>query len=101
MATSYAQQVSFRGRNDNQDLNSTTWTYLETQNWSQAVNTVFRVRFQVEEINNKTEVIQGQLEASLNGGGYFSISTVSTIVQGVASAYTINDVAVTPKQLTG
>lgn len=104
MATTYGNQFAFRGRDDDVALNSTTWTYTQNNGWTQNVDETFRIRLGAEETNGKNFTGIGQIEARLyttSWGSWFDVTTSSSILRAVASAYSIDDVAITPDQLTG
>ena len=64
MTSSVTIQTNFRGRDDSQTLNSTTFTHALNTNWSQAVDTNFRIRIEVEEQNARNAAV-GALEYNL------------------------------------
>lgn len=104
MTSANINQFAFRSRDDDQALNSTTWTRGQGVDWTQIVDTTFRLRLGIEETNNKNATGFGQIEAryySGSWGSWFDVTTSSTILRAVASTYSINDVAITPSQLTG
>lgn len=88
MTSKYTDQVGFRFHaNDSVGLNTDgDWLANQNVNGSMDVDTTFRVRFEVEEQNNKNTVVQGQLEAKLNTGSWFSVGAATSIVKAVASA---------------
>jgi hypothetical protein len=86
MATAYCTQLHFRGRDDSQILNSSTFTYGLDTNWSQKVDEVFRVRFEAEEQNSKNFTVGGQLQYSYKGGAWNSVTTISSYIKAVNSA---------------
>jgi hypothetical protein len=76
----------FRARDDNVTLNSGTWTYATNTDFSQPVDTTFRIRFQVGEVNAVDATWDGTLEANLNSGGWQDVTTSSTVVKAVVSS---------------
>jgi len=101
MTTSYTSQVGFRGRSgDTVTLNdNTTWAANQNTNWSQDVDTTFRIRLEVEEQNNKSQVIAGTIEYRLNGGSWVQVTTTSSVLKAVASSQ-FNDGDATTNVLT-
>ena len=62
-------QASFRGRDDSQTLNSSTFTYALNTDWNQDEDTVFRCRYLIQEtaggdtgVHNVTVICQLALE---------------------------------------
>ena len=80
MTSSITVQTNFRGRDDSQTLNSTTFTYNLNTNWSQAVSTNFRIRIEVEEQNSRAASV-GALEYNRNSAGWVAVSNASSIVK--------------------
>jgi hypothetical protein len=94
-------QAGFRGRND--DGNETTATFKAAQNvnWTQQVDTNFRVRFLMQNagttaLNN----LVAQLEFTLNGGASTNVTGASTVVRATASP-NLADAANLTQQLSG
>jgi hypothetical protein len=69
--------------------------------WSQDADVTFRVRFAVEEDAGGTGTVSGQLEASLNGGAFFNVTTTSTIVKAVASSQYAHDATTSDLNIGG
>ena len=93
-------QKAYRGRND--DGNETTATWKATQNttWSQAINTNFRVRFEVQE----TAACAGankvwQVQYNRGGAGWVNVSATSNVIRSSASP-NLADAANLTDQLT-
>ena len=80
MTSAITVQTNFRGRDDSQTINSTTFTYNLNTNWSQAVDTNFRIRIEAEEQNSRNAAI-GALEYNRNSAGWVAVSSVSSIVK--------------------
>lgn len=78
-------QAHYRGRSDSQGLNATSFDQPIDTGWSQEVGKTFRVRFEVEETAGLDDQIPGALEANLNGGSWFNVTTVSGTVYGSPS----------------
>jgi hypothetical protein len=80
-------QLHFRGRGDTVALNTDTWDHLLDTDWTQDVDTTFRVRFEVEEtagaISDNT--LAPQLEYNLAGAGWNAVTTTSSVVKAVVS----------------
>jgi len=95
MTSTYCTLTAYRGRDDTQTLNSTTFNYNQNTNWSQAVNVVFRIRMETEEQNNKLFQNYGYIELSWNGGAWNQITTSSSIVRAVASSQFTDGAATT------
>jgi hypothetical protein len=85
-------QVAFRGRNDDGSETLATWKATQNSNWSQAVDTNFRVRFEVQETagcakNNVTPVVQ----CNKNGAGWFLVNGIGAAVVSALSTHYAND----------
>lgn len=77
-------QRHYRGRGDAHPLNSPIFTYEPNSGWSQQTERTFRVRFEV----GGTGDVDGQLEARLNGGSWFSVTPTSgTVVAALSSHF--------------
>jgi hypothetical protein len=77
-----SDQTDFRAREDSGNEATPTWIAAANTNWSQLVDTDFRVRFVIAETAGATtpEAITADLFYSLNGGSYAAV-TASTPVQ--------------------
>lgn len=104
--TAVLAQDAFRGRND--DGNETTATYkgsgADNENWSQAVDVNFRIRFHVQVTNacaaaNKTFQLQYALDTGSGYGAYTSVNASSSVVRSSASP-NLADAANTTDQMT-
>lgn len=94
-------QVTFRGRND--DGNETTATWIATQgtDWTQAVDTNFRIRFEIQEGANCAGSNKvWRLQYNLAGAGWVDGSASSIVVRASASP-NLADAANLTNQLTG
>ena len=94
-------QVTFRGRNDDGNETTATWKDVAGADWTQRVDTNFRVRFVIQEGaacagNNKV----WRLQYNLAGAGYVDCSASSSVVRASASA-NLADGAATTDQLGG
>lgn len=69
-------QAHFRGRMDSGELNSTGFAHPVDVGWTQRADEVFRVRFEVE----GTGTLGGTLEAKVNAGSWFPVTTTSGTV---------------------
>lgn len=93
-------QTAFRFRNDDGSETAATWKAAENTNVaSQATGTNFRVRLEVVENAGGTGSAGGQLQVSLNGGTFQSVTSSSTVVKAVTSA-NVTDGTATTNQLT-
>lgn len=97
MAT--VNQNHYRGRNDDGTETTATWIAAEDTVFSQAVNTTFRLRvkYNVVPIGNLT--FADQLQYNLNGAGWNSITTSSSVIKAVTSS-NVTNATVTTEQLT-
>lgn len=103
MTATYCVFTSYRGRDDDTvTLNdNTTWAALINTGWNQAVNTVFRIRMETEEQNNKLFQNNGTIEYRWNNSATWNqVTTSSSIVKAVASSQ-FADTAATTDVLTG
>lgn len=93
-------QDSFRGRNDDGNETGASWkTGSPNQNWTQAVDENFRVRFLVQNTNSKVGYNQSfRVQCNYNGGGWFDVTAESSILRASASDY-LTDGADTTQQL--
>lgn len=94
-------QRTFRGRNDDGNETTATWKATAGTNWTQAVNTNFRVRFDMQEgaACGKNNVVW-RLQYNLAAAGWVDCSAISSVVRASASA-NFTDGAATTNQLTG
>lgn len=94
-------QHDFRGRNDDGNETTATWKANQNVDWTQAVDTNFRIRFQIQEGaacagNNKVWRMQYNLAAA----GWVDCSAASIVVRASASP-NLADAANLTDQLTG
>lgn len=94
-------QNAFRGREDDGNETTANWKDVQNANWTQAVDTNFRVRFQIQEGaacagNNKV----WRLQYNLASAGWVDCSATSSVVRASASG-NFTDGAATTDQLTG
>lgn len=80
-------QAHFRGRGDHEALNSATFDYDPDTSWTQQTGKPFRVRFEVQETSGSADTIGGTLEASVDGGAYFPVTTTSGTVTAAYSEH--------------
>lgn len=75
------RQDAFRARENSGNEATPTWIALANTNWSQDVDTSFRVRFVIQEVANATnpESINSLLQFSLNGGAYTTIDGTTAV----------------------
>ena len=103
MTTPLLDQDSFRGRNDDGSETGATWKAAVNVDWTQDVDEIFRVRFLIQETaggpaNNAT----GRPQYNLNGAGWNTITTTSSVVKSVGSAntsWTLTDEDETTQQI--
>ena len=93
-------QATFRGRNDDGNETTATWKATQGTDWSQAVNTNFRVRFEIQETagcagNNKS----WQVQYNRNSAGWVNVTATSSVVRSFASP-NLADAANLTDQLT-
>lgn len=103
MTSKYTNQVAFRGRNDSHTLNDTSFEYNQNANFSYPVDTVLRVRLEVEETNSKNSSESGQLEYrhyTTSWSGWSNVTGSSSVIQG-ASSGSFSDDDSTTNVLTG
>ena len=75
----------FRGRNDDGDETTATWKAAEDTNWTQQVDTNFRVRFKVQNDTSAINNLDVLLQYSLNGGAFTAVSATSSVIRSSAS----------------
>jgi hypothetical protein len=87
------QQSSFRGRNDTQTLNSTTFTYALDTDWDQLVDDVFRVRYLIQEINGGSKNnVAFKLQYNWSGSpGWNDVSGTSPLQWAASGQYADQD----------
>lgn len=95
-----ATQVSFRGRNDDGNETTATWKANQDVNWTQQVDTNFRVRFLVQNATSAINNLDVLIQYQLNGGGWNAVSGSSNVVRSSASP-NLADQANLTQQLTG
>ena len=99
MTSAYVTQDAFRGRNDDGSESAASWIDLLNYDWTQPVDTTFRLRFNITESNGKNITGENTIYASYNGGTYFEVGTATSYVKLVPSSYVADD-ALTTQQLT-
>lgn len=94
-------QNAFRGRNDDGNETTATWKAVQNTNWTQLVDTNFRVRFQAQEgaACAKNNVVW-RLQYNKNAAGWVVVSAASSVVRSSASP-NLADAANLTDQLTG
>lgn len=101
VATATLTQTTFRGRNDDGSETTATWKATAGTDWTQLVDTNFRVRFNISDsVAAATQNTAFILRYSLNGGAYTAVSASSSVVRAFASA-NVTDGAATTEQLAG
>lgn len=94
-------QVTFRGRNDDGNETTATWKAAQNANWTQAVDTNFRIRFEIQEGANCAGSNKvWRLQYNLASAGWVSVSSSSIVVRASASP-NLADAADLTDQLTG
>jgi hypothetical protein len=91
-ATYAFTQTVYRGRDDDQTLNSATFDHALNSSWEQLVDVNFRIRFEVAETGGAAK--SGALFAlyvDINGGGYNEISPVEAVNYASSGQYTNGD----------
>lgn len=79
-------QKQFRFRDDDGDEAGAGWRQDVNVDDTQSIDTVYRVRFTIEETAGFAgDNISFRIERQVNGGGYSNVSAISTVVQTVAS----------------
>lgn len=83
-------QITFRGRNDDGSESGATWKDVQGNDWSQLVGTNFRIRFLIDETNNRAwNNYNWTVYVSRNGGAYSAIN--GTYVNFADSDYYTED----------
>lgn len=83
-------QDSFRGYNDGTEAGSVAIA-AENANFSQALDTVFQMRFHLHEITNGVDAIGWQLQYNLASAGWNDVNASSLVVRSAASAFLTED----------
>lgn len=100
-ATAVLTQTTFRGRNDDGSETTATWKATAGTDWTQPVDTNFRIRFNINASTAAPSSPQAfKFMYSHNGGAYAPIATASSVVRPSASA-NFADAALTTEQLAG
>ena len=99
--TAAFNQVAFRGRADDAGETDSTWLANQNVDWTQDVDEIFRVRFEVQETAGCAagNLNNAQLQYNLGGAGWVSVTGTSNVVQSVASP-NLADGSTTTDQLT-
>jgi hypothetical protein len=93
-------QSGFRGRNDDVTLTTNTWTHALNTNWTQNVDTNFRVRFSVL-CEGMAASITPQLQYDLNNSGTWNNVTGTSSVVRASLSTLFNDDAGTTQLISG
>jgi len=94
-------QNAWWGRNDNGTETTATFKGAQGSNWTQDVDTKFRIRFRIQETAGGAAANRiFQLQRNLAGGGWVDVTGSSLVVQSVDST-TVADAATTTTQMTG
>lgn len=97
MATATFDQDAFRARNDDGDEATATWIAAANTDWTQAVDTNFRVRFLIQVAGANINSVQFQLQYNLNAAGWLDVNASSSVV--ISSAGQLVDGGDTTQQL--
>jgi len=101
MLTANIVQEAFRARNDDGSETTATWIAAANTDWTQDVDTTFRLRFlRAETAGGGENNVSHPLEYSLNSGAWTAVTT-TTPVQYTASATVIDGTATTQQLGTG
>lgn len=88
-------QVAFRGRNDDGTLITATNIAAENADFSQATDTAFRIRFQINETaGGATPSTAVELKYSYNSAAYVNITASSSVIKATASGTVTNGAVV-------
>ena len=80
-------QASFRGRNDDGSETAATWIAALNTNFTQDVDTNFRIRFLIQETEDVADAnVQFQLQYNYEGGGWNDVNGSSSVVRSFASS---------------
>lgn len=103
VTTPVLSQSHFRWRTDADTVDATpTWGAAEDTNWTQPADTNFRVRFTVQETaGGNPAAATVKLQANLQGGGFFDVTTSSTIVKAVDASSSTEDTSIVTQRLSG
>ena len=94
-------QDSFRGRNDDGNETTATWKAAANTDWTQQLDTNFRVRFLIEELDDVEDLdVQFQLQYNVDAGGWNDVNASSSNVRSSASP-NVTDGANTTEQMSG
>lgn len=100
MASPTFTQVTFRARNDNGSETTATWKFNQGINWTQVVDTNFRVRFLLDETASRAwNNYSWNLYYSTDGTNYSAVDTTTPVKYSLSANFTDGDD--TTSQLTG
>jgi hypothetical protein len=91
-------QDAYRGRGDTVGLNTNTWDNPLNTGWNQLVDTVFRVRFLIQETAGASATQAWKLQYNLAGAGWNDVTASSPIQWALSGQYADDD---TTSQLLG
>jgi len=72
------QQEAFRIRNDDGSQTAASWMYTLNTDGDVDMDTIFRVRFLIDEYNNRSETEGFRIQYCVNGGSYYSVTSSSS-----------------------
>jgi hypothetical protein len=103
MTAAVLSQSHFRARKDNATVDvAPEWIANEDTNFTWQTDSPFRIRFKVQETaGGNPAAATVKLQANLNGGAFFDVTTSSTIVKAVLVSATAEDTAIATNRLTG
>lgn len=94
-------QSAFRAKNDTGGETSTDWIAAINIDWTQDLDSNFRIRFLIEETDDVEDLdIVFQLQYNLSSGGWNNVTASSSVVRSSASGF-VTDGIDTTEQLSG
>ena len=99
MTNPVTNQIEFRGRNNDGSETTATWKAALNTNWSQDVDTIFRIRFTVAETQGRNANLVLTLYSSYEGAAYAAVTTTSSYVKLLSSAQ-VDDATATTQQIS-
>ncbi len=103
MTTAALSQSHFRGRSDASSVDTAaTFIAAVDTNYNLGAGITSRIRFTVQETGGGNPAAATvKLQAQKNSGGYFDVTTSSTIVKAIDAGASAEDTSIATKQLTG
>jgi hypothetical protein len=89
------EQEAFQGRaDDTETLNSASFDYSLNTNFTQLVDTIFRIRFEIQETaGGDTGNVQYYLQYNHEGGGWNDIGAATPLQWALSGQYAADDAA--------